>query len=116
AHAGKVMRPAPVALDKSQNHRAPLVASPYFVVDLFDLKESQEFRAESGKSSVEVLVAVEGCGILEATGSEPVTFAKGDAIVVPASVEQFRVRPQWAVEFLRAILPGQAVAEPSVRL
>src|SRR5208337_2738407 len=52
AHAGKVMRPAPVALDKSQNHRAPLVASPYFVVDLFDLKESQEFRAEPGKSSV----------------------------------------------------------------
>jgi len=115
ARAGKVVRPAPTALENSKNHRAPLVASPYFVVDLFNLRESQEFRAGPGKSSVEVLVAVEGCGILEATGSEPVTFAKGDAIVVPASVEEFRIRPQWTVEFLKAALPGQPVSEPSVR-
>jgi len=116
ARAGKVLRPAPVALGKSKNHRAPLVASPFFVVDLFDLKEPQEFRAGGGKSSVEVLVAIEGCGILEASGSEPATFAKGDAVVIPASVAEFGVRPQWAVEFLRAALPRQATPEPSVRL
>jgi len=116
ARAGKVLRPAPVALGKSKNHRAPLVASPFFVVDLFDLKEPQQFRTGGGKSSVEVLVAVEGCGIVEAAGSEPVTFAKGDAVVIPASVGEFRLRPQWAVEFLRAALPRQATPEPSVRL
>jgi len=116
APAGKVVRPAPVALEKSRNHRAPLVASPFFVIDLFDLKEPQQFRAEPGKSSVEILVAVEGCGIVEAAGSEPVTFAKGDAVVIPASAEEFRVRPQWAVEFLKAALPREATAEPSVRL
>jgi len=116
ARAGKVVRPAPMTLEKIRNQRAPLVASPYFVVDLFDLKEHQDFRARPGKSSVEVLVAVEGCGILEATGCEPVSFAKGDAVVIPASVAEFRVRPQWAVEFLRAALPREATAEPSVRL
>lgn len=115
-HAGKVVRPAPVALDKSKNHRAPLVASPYFVVDLFDVKEPYEFHGAPGESTVEVLVAVEGCGIIEAAGSEPVTLAKGDAIVVPASVEEFRVRPQWSIEFLKAALPRQATAEPAVRL
>ena len=116
APAGKVVRPAPVALEKSKNQRAPLVESPYFVVDLFDLKEPQDFHARPSMSSVEVLVAVEGCGILEAAGSEPVTFAKGDAVVIPASVGEFRVRPQWAVEFLRAALPREATAEPPVRL
>lgn len=116
ARAGKVVRPAPVALEGTKNHRAPLIASPYFVVDLFDLMEPQDFRARPGKSSVEILVAVEGCGILEAVRSEPVAFAKGDAIVVPASVVEFRVRPQWAVEFLRAALPRQPVAEPAIRM
>jgi len=116
ARAGKIVRPAPVALGKSKNHRAPLVASPYFVVDLFELKEPQEFRAGSGKSSVAVLIAVEGCGAVEAGDSEPLTFAKGDAIVIPASVRQFHIRPQWALEFLKAELPHEATEEPSVRL
>jgi len=114
--AGKVIRPAPVALDASQNRRAPLVASSYFVVEMFELKDQQDFHSEPNVSSVQVLVAVEGCGIIEGTNSEPVTLAKGDAVVVPACIEQFRVRPQWAVEFLKATLPGQVVPEPAVRM
>ncbi|HEX8816604.1 MAG TPA: type I phosphomannose isomerase catalytic subunit [Terriglobales bacterium] len=116
ARAGKVIRPAPTPLDKSKNHRAPLVASPYFAVDLFDLKEPHTFRKAHGKSSVEVLVGVEGCGIVESEGSEPVTLAKGDAVVIPASVTEFSVRPQWSVEFLKAAVPSQPVPEPAVRL
>jgi mannose-6-phosphate isomerase-like protein (cupin superfamily) len=83
---------------------------------MFELKEQQDFRSKPGESSVQVLVAVEGCGIIESANSEPVTLAKGDAVVVPAGVKQFRVRPQWAVEFLKAALPGEAVAEPAVRM
>ena len=44
------------------------------------------------------------------------TLAKGDAIVIPAAVQGFMVRPQWAVEFLRACVPGAAVPEPATRM
>jgi uncharacterized protein YjlB len=36
---------------------------------------------------VQILVATEGCGAIEAGGVDPVTFAKGDAVVVPAGVK-----------------------------
>ena len=116
--SGKVLRPAPGQLPGSKNRRAPLVAAPYFVVDMFEMKDAQELstRDDSGKSSAQILVAVEGCGAVEAAGSEPVTLAKGDAVVVPASVEKFAVRPQWTVEFLRARVPGAALPEPETRM
>jgi mannose-6-phosphate isomerase class I len=72
--------------------------------------------ADGGKTSVQILVAVEGCGVVEAQGRDPVTLAKGDAVVIPAVVESFMVRPQWAVEFLIASLPGGLVPEPATRM
>jgi mannose-6-phosphate isomerase len=116
--SGKVMRPAPTAIDGTKNRRSQLVAAPYFVVEMFELKEPQDFRTrdEAGKSSVQILVAVEGCGMIEARGAEPVTLARGDAVVVPASIDDFHVRPQWTVEFLKAALPGRAVPEPATRV
>ena len=85
---------------------------------MLDLKDSQEFQTtdDSGKNSVQILTAVEGCGVVEAPGAEPVTLAKGDAVVVPASTGQFSVRPQWSVEFLKSSLPGKAMPEPAVRM
>jgi mannose-6-phosphate isomerase len=116
--SGKVLRPAPTTLNGTRNRWSPLVASPYFVVEMFELKDPQDFRttAEGGKSSVQILVAVEGCGMIEAGGTEPVTLAKGDAVVIPAAIGDFHVRPQWTVEFLKAALPGQTVPEPSTRM
>jgi len=116
--SGKVIRAAPAAIDGTKNRRSPLVASSFFVVELFELKESQKFRTavDADKTSVQILVAVEGCGVIEAHGAEPVTLTKGDAVVVPASVGGFSVRPQWAVEFLRANLPGAALPEPGTRI
>lgn len=116
--SGKVVRPAPEQMRGSKNRHAPLVAAPYFVVDMFEAKDPLELSTqdESGKSSVQILVAVEGCGVIEATGMDPVTLAKGDAVVVPAAVEKFRVRPQWSLEFLRAYVPGKALPEPETRL
>ena len=59
---------------------------------------------------MQILVAVEGCGIVEAPGTNPVTLARGDAVVVPAAVGEFQVRPQWSAEFLKASVPGAAAA------
>jgi mannose-6-phosphate isomerase len=116
--SGKVVRRAPAQIPGSKNRQSPLVFAPYFVVDMFEIKDAQKLstRDESGKNAVQILVAVEGCGIVEALGAEPVTLAKGDAVVVPASVEKFTVRPQWALEFLRARVPGAALSEPETRM
>ncbi|MFZ0480282.1 MAG: type I phosphomannose isomerase catalytic subunit [Terriglobales bacterium] len=75
-----------------------------------------ETSGDSGKTSVQILVAVEGCGIVETPGLAPVTLAKGDAVVIPAACGNFTVRPQWSVEFLKACVPGGVVAEPATRL
>jgi mannose-6-phosphate isomerase len=115
--SGKVIRPAPETVSREIRHSA-LVAAPYFVVDMFELKAAHDFSTSNGssKSSVQILVGVEGCGIVEASGLESVTFAKGDAVVVPASIGEFRVRPQWSVEFLRAAVPGKSLPEPATRI
>jgi mannose-6-phosphate isomerase len=117
-NSGKVVRPAPEQIRGSKNRYAPLVAAPYFVVDMFEAKEPLELetRDASGRSSVQILVAVEGCGVIEAAGMDPVTLAKGDAVVVPACIEKFGVRPQWALEFLRAYVPGSVTPEPQTRI
>jgi mannose-6-phosphate isomerase len=116
--SGKVIRPAPVQLGGGNNRRAALVAAPYFVVDMFEIKEALELstRDDSGHSSVQILVAVEGCGVVEPPGMEPVTLTKGDAVVVPACMETFGVRPQWTLEFLRAYVPGKPLPEPETRM
>ncbi|HTA23860.1 MAG TPA: type I phosphomannose isomerase catalytic subunit [Terriglobales bacterium] len=116
--SGKVLRPAPKEISGTRNRLAPLVTSSYFVVDMLELKDLQEFQTtdDSGKTSVQILTAVEGCGIVASPGSEPVTLAKGDAVVVPASTGHFSVRPQWSIELLKSCLPGKAMPEPAVRL
>jgi mannose-6-phosphate isomerase class I len=99
-----------------------MIAAPYFAVDFFELKEPHVFSTiapgagASGKSSVQILTAVEGCGVVEVQGRDPVTLAKGDAVVLPAAVQTFTVRPQWTVEFLKACVPGAALPEPATRL
>ncbi len=120
--AGKVIRPAPVAINGGNNRRSSMISAPYFRVEMYELKESEDFstaevvKNDSGKTSAQILVAVEGCGVVEAQGHDPVTLAKGDAVVIPAALQNFTVRPQWAVEFLKASVPGGAVAEPATRI
>ena len=114
--SGKVVRPPPSQVGK--NRRVPLVAAPYFVVDRFEAKEPLEFstRDEAGISSAQIVVATEGCGVIEVHGTQSVTLAKGDAVVIPASIEAFGVRPQWTLEFLRAYVPGKPLPEPETRI
>src|SRR5580658_2022965 len=116
--SGKVLRPAPSQIPGSNNRRAPQEAAPYFVVDMFERKHPLQLstRDDLGKTSTHILVAVEGCGVVEVAGLEPVTVAKGDAVVIPASVETFTVRPQCTQEFLRARVPGAKLSVPETRM
>jgi mannose-6-phosphate isomerase len=116
--SGKVVRPAPVQIAESSSRRASLVSAPYFVVDMFELKDSLELSTcdDSGRDSTQILVAVEGCGVVESSVAEAVTFVKGDAVVIPASIENFTVTPQWKLVFLRARVPGAKLPEPETRI
>ena len=116
--SGKTLRPAPAKLNGSRNQKSPLIAAPNFVVDMFELKEPQAFetRDTSGKSSVQILVATDGCGMVEVDGKDPVMLAKGDAVVVPATLDKFRVCPQWDIKFLKSSVPGMLLPEPETRM
>jgi mannose-6-phosphate isomerase class I len=105
-------------MDGGANRRAPLVSSAYFVVEMFDLKAPHRFSVpdETARRSVQILVGLEGCGIIESLGAQAVTLARGDAVVVPAATDEFVVRPQWSVEFLRALVPPSPLPEPETRL
>ena len=116
--SGKVARSAPIETASGKNGYSRLIGAPYFAVEKFESAAplSLDTRDESSKSSVQILVAVEGCGVIEVAGAEPVTFAKGDAVVIPACLEKFGVRPQWTLEFLRAYVPGQSYPEPETTM
>ncbi len=120
--SGKTIRPAPATIHGGKSRHSSMIAAPYFAVDLFELKEPHVFTTQAagkehgGKTSVQILVAVEGCGVVEVQGRDPVTLTKGDAVVVPSAVESFTVRPQWAVEFLKASIPAGRVPEPATRM
>ena len=97
--------------------RVTLVSAPRFVVERFDLQKIQELStgAGSGLSSVQILVALAGCGVVEAGDAQPVSFAQGQAVIVPAATGSFSIKPQWTLEFIRASLPLQPVAEPETQ-
>jgi mannose-6-phosphate isomerase len=116
--SGKVLRPKLEEISGSGNSRSALVSAPYFVVDMFQMRSECELKTLDafGRSSAQILVAVEGCGVVETSGTDPVTFAKGDAVVIPASTEKFSVRPQWTIDFLLARVPGTRLPEPETRM
>lgn len=91
-----------------------LVRSPYFEVEKMQLGE--DLQSELSGDSPHVIVAVSGVGIVESEGMEPITFATGDAVVIPACVREYRVRPQWKVELMRMSLPAGPVEEPRTEL
>jgi mannose-6-phosphate isomerase class I len=107
AHAGKVVRQANDDLNL-------LVQSPFFQVE--KLKLNEPLQASVSPASPHIVVAIEGAAILESAGMAPVSFAKGEAVVVPASVPEYRVRPQWDAELMRMSLPNGSVAEPVTTL
>jgi mannose-6-phosphate isomerase len=111
-HAGKVVPGIPeLAGGKTQLN---LIAAPWFIVDQFRLTQPWRFdRPRHAPPSVWCLVATAGCGIVESEGAQPVTFAAGEAVVIPAAVSRFTLRPQWEMEFLCASVPAEDVPHPA---
>ncbi len=107
SNAGKVVR-------HPQDDKHFLVRSPFFQVEKLGLHS--ELSAQMTPDSAHIIVAVEGSGVLESAGMEPVSFARGDAVVVPACVSQYSVRPQWELEIMRMSLPSEAVPEPETTM
>src|SRR5947207_254505 len=85
AASGKVKSQPFSKAGENGNRSRALVTSRYFVVVRFDLETEEvfEFSAHE-KSSAQILVAVDGAGVLHAPDCDPVQFGKGDAVVVPA--------------------------------
>jgi mannose-6-phosphate isomerase len=114
-HAGRVIAGKP-QFDKGKM-QVNLVTSPSFIVDKFNLTRPWEFRRpHHARQSVWCLVALQGCGVLASEGATPVTFTSGEAIIVPAEVEKFMLKPQWELEFLCASLPVESVGHPTTVL
>ena len=115
--SGKVVKTAPIEMNGS-GRRSSLIAAPCFAVDRFEMQQPGVFQTKdaSGKSSAQILVGVEGCAAVEVDGVAPVTLARGDAVVVPGNTGEFRVRPLWQAEFLKAYVPGAKLPEPATQL
>lgn len=108
-HAGKVRA-------EGNGSHAVLVASPSFKVERYTAKAPFELKAEERGASVQVLVPVKGSGAVHGAGAEPIAFTPGEAVVIPAEIERFDVKPQWECEVLRMQLPAHPVPEPTTTL
>jgi len=106
-NAGKVVRHAGDPPDV-------LVRSPYFQVEKIRLRGP--LHAEVSPASPQVLVAIDGAGMVESQGMEPISFATGEAVVIPAAVRDYTLRPQWELEIMRMSLPTGAATEPETVL
>jgi mannose-6-phosphate isomerase len=98
---------------KGNEGATTLVASPSFLIEKFALMETRCFEAAH---SPQIFLALEGSGVTESQGGAAVSFARGDALVVPASVARVGIRPDKECELFRATLPADAVREPETTL
>lgn len=96
-----------------------LVNSPCFSVDIVELRDGNRLikrDSARGPTAPEVLVALDGCGVVECEGLPAVTLARGEVVVVPARIRDYELHGQWNVDVLRASVPGGTVQEPETFL
>jgi len=97
---------------------ARLIASPYFTVHKQATRGTWFRESAPEWDSVEVLVGLDGGGLVECPGCQTTVFSRGEAVVIPAALKQFTLKPQGEIEFLAVTLPerGRAVPEPRTYL
>jgi mannose-6-phosphate isomerase len=107
-NAGKMPPPG-------DDRSAILIDSPYFTVFRHRLRKphTPEDGLHWGESNTSpklssrthVLVAVEGCGIVQADNFDSGALCRGDAVVIPATVREFDVLAQWELDLLMMTVP-----------
>lgn len=100
---------------KAQADGDTLIASPCFVLNKARIRNARAFAAPA-PSAARVVVALDGGGVLEASGCTPLAFARGEAAVVPAGVGDFQIRGQWEVEVVVSYVPGAGLSQPATSL
>ena len=93
-----------------------LVCSPCFQVEKTSLRNGEQLTSSTEASSAHIIVGLDGGGVLEARGTNPIAFAAGESVVVPASIGEYSIRGQWTVEVLRATVPNRCTDEPETSL
>ena len=96
------------------NGNMNLVTAPWFVVNRRTLAEGKEhlITRHMPPYSVQIVVGLEGGGWVLAQDREPVAFSRGQVVVVPATLNNFRVRPEKNLEYLHVTLPQDEVKVP----
>lgn len=89
-------------------------ALPFFMIHRAALENCA--LTNQPNQSPQVVVGLAGCAKLIVKGTEAVTLAAGEAVIMPAAVESFQVRPQWQTECIVASLPQGALPEPEAEL
>ncbi len=110
--AGKVSR---VQRKNGNTSHANLVLSPCFEVDHYVLAGPVDYAARE-RPAVQIVVGIEGGGVLECGAGQDIAFTRGECVIVPAAVPEFRLRPQWQLECLRITVPHAQVREPETVL
>jgi mannose-6-phosphate isomerase len=94
-----------IAPGKVHAEQQELLSSPCFRVEKLTLRDGRTLTMRADASTVQVLVATSGSGVVEAPGCSPIALGKGDAAVIPASTREFSIKGQWTAEVLRATVP-----------
>lgn len=115
-HAGKVVRNG--FTPEGNDWGVRLINAPCFEVSKSSLRAGQEqvVTRHMPPSSAHVLVALDGNGSVVVKGADPVTFQKGQAVVVPAAIEQFAVRTAGPLEYMLMRLPQGETPHPETTL
>jgi mannose-6-phosphate isomerase len=103
---------------KRNENIVPLIVSPCFMAWKTRLDKPEVVASGTNRDSrkATVLVGLEGCGVVR-FGRDAVTLGTGDAVVIPAAVNDYSVLGQWTIEFLTIILPPPGLEEgPATRL
>jgi mannose-6-phosphate isomerase len=76
---------------KTDGAHVRLIEQKYFSVDRIDLDNKSPFQSKSPAGVPHSLVAVEGAAVLYAEGCEPVDLMVGRVVVVPATIQGYRL-------------------------
>ena len=97
------------------SQKSMLAVSPWFRVEKFLVEgERIQIHKNTRPSSAWVVLGLDGCGVVAAGGSET-SLATGDALVVPAGIAEFTVRPQWRLEYLSIAVPAPGAPHPPTK-